>query len=117
MDAARRQYQEAMDSSPDNAAPYRCLAHLAIKEGKSEEARELLHKALLKNPLDSESLSMMAKLYLDGGEDVELAEYLARQSVSIRPKRKAGWIIFAKALEVAGKSKEAKDAWLTAESL
>ena len=51
-----------------------------------------MHQALLRNPQDALSLHLMAKMYLDGGEDAELAETLARQSVALRPERRAAWL-------------------------
>ena len=53
-------------------------------------------------------------LYLDGGEDAELAEALARQSVALRPDRRAAWLELARALEVQGREREARDARIRA---
>ena len=75
-----------------------------------EEAREHLHQALLRNPQDAAALSLMASLYLDGGEDPELAESLARQSVLQRPEYHNGWLVLARALEVLGRTEEARQA-------
>ena len=94
------------------------MARLALRLQQPEalaEAREHLHQALRKNPRDAVSLSLMAKLYLDGGEDPELAEALARQSVALRPERKSGWLELARALETLGRSREAREALLRAD--
>ncbi len=56
----------------------------------------------------------MATLYLDGGEDPELAESLARQSVALRPEHKNGWLALSRALEVQGRLADARDALLKA---
>lgn len=56
----------------------------------------------------------MAGLYLDGGEDPELAEALARQSVARRPDHRKGWLVLARALEVLGRKAEAREALLKA---
>ncbi len=69
-----------------------------------------MHQALLRNPQDALSLHLMAKMYLDGGEDAELAETLARQSVALRPERRAAWLELARALEAQGREREAQQA-------
>lgn len=51
----------------------------------------------------------MARMYLDGGEDAELAEALARQSVALRPERRAVWLELARALEAQGREREAQE--------
>ena len=90
---------------------------LDLNTERPSETREYLHQALLRDPRDAESLSMMARLYLDGGEDAELAEHLARQSVALRPDRKSGWLILADALTARGNSREARTVLLRAEEL
>lgn len=60
------------------------------------------------------SLHLLAGMYLDGGEDAELAEALARQSVALRPDRRAAWLELARALEVQGREREARDARIRA---
>ena len=89
---------------------YRHFARLCVSEGKPEEAREHLHDALLYDPQDALSMALLARLYLDGGEDPEMAASLARQSVSLRPELKAGWLQLARAFEAMGKEREAREA-------
>ncbi len=71
---------------------------------QSGSAREHLHQALLRNPRDVAALSLMADLYLDGGEDPELAESLARQSVALRPEYRNGWLVLSPRPRSAGPS-------------
>jgi predicted Zn-dependent protease len=59
-------------------------------------------------------MSLLARLYLDAGEDPEMAATLARQSVSLLPGLKSGWVQLARALESMGRSKEAREARLKA---
>ena len=97
--------------------PYRHLARLALRLGKADLAREHLHQALLRNPRDVAALSLMADLYLDGGEDPELAESLARQSVALRPEYRNGWLVLSRVLEVQGRLSDAREALLKAGEL
>ena len=110
VDKARAYYTKAAGCEETSSLPYRHLARLAMQEKKMDEAREHLHQALLRNPQDAAALSLMASLYLDGGEDPELAESLARQSVLQRPEYHNGWLVLAKALEVLGRPEEARQA-------
>ncbi len=93
----------------------RKLARLALKEGKEQDARELLHEALLNDPQDAAALQLLAQLYLEAGEDPQVAESLARQSVALRPDLKAGWLSLARALKASGKPDDASKALIKAE--
>ena len=107
---AVRYYNQAAAKSGKSGTAMRHLARLALKRGRLEEAREYLHQALLHDPKDAFSLHHMAKLYLDGGEDPEIAEAMARQSVALRPDQKSFWLELARALEILGKTDEARTA-------
>ncbi|MFI3271286.1 MAG: tetratricopeptide repeat protein [Pseudomonadota bacterium] len=96
---------------------HRLLARLAIREGRPDQAREALHEALLANPQDATALHIMARLYLDGGEDPSMAEALSRRSVNLRPNAKAAWLVLARALEAQGRTPEAREALLRAGDL
>lgn len=88
----------------------RHLARLAMKRGQPDTAREHLHQALVHDPMDAFSLSLMARLYLDGGEDPAIAEAMARQSVALRPERAEFWAVLARALAAQGRDEEAREA-------
>lgn len=94
----------------------RYLARLALAQDKTEEARDLLHQALIHNPKDAYSLHLMANLYLDNGEDPEIAEALARQSAALMPGRPAFWKTLARALKAQNKTEEALAALARAEA-
>lgn len=116
-DEARRLYERAAVADPASSLPHRCLARLELRERHPDKARERLHQALLRNPQDAFSLHLMARLYLDGDEDPELAETLARQSVALRPDRKAAWLELARALEAQGRHRDAREARVRAAEL
>ncbi len=63
----------------------RPLARVAYKQGEIEATREYLHLALNADHNDHQAMHMLAKLYLDQGEDPQIAEVLARQSSALHP--------------------------------
>lgn len=113
---ARRWLLKAADLPGGTELTRRYLARLALGQGKPDEARDLLHQALLHNPKDALSLHLMAELYLDHGEDPEIAEALARQSAALSPGTPAFWRTLARALKVQHKTEEALAALARAES-
>lgn len=117
LDEAKARFEAAAALDDKSPLPHRHLARLALRQGKVDQAREHLHQALLRNPRDVAALSLMASLYLDGGEDPELAESLARQSVALRPDHKNGWLVLSRALEAQGRLSDAREALLKAGEL
>lgn len=114
---ARKFYRKAEAAQGGAPLVRRHLASLCLREGKTEEARELLHETLMHDPRNAVALHLLARLHLDGGEDAEVAESLARQSVALRPDLKGGWLQLARALEARGRWQDAKEALLKAGSL
>ncbi len=110
-------YLRASENKIGRILTMRHLARLDLAEGRFEEARENLHQALLLNPYDALAVHLMAKLYLDAGEDPEIAETLARQSVTLKPDKPHYWRLLAQALEACGKPDEARKALERSESL
>ncbi|MDR1243192.1 MAG: tetratricopeptide repeat protein [Deltaproteobacteria bacterium] len=110
-------YKQAARLPGGEAITKRALARLAIKENRLEEARAELHEALLLNPNDAAALQLLARLYLDAGENPLVAESLTRQSVALRPDFKAAWLELARALEASGKAHEAREAVIKAGEL
>ena len=108
-ETAKEQYELAKETNPTSSVPYRCLAKLFLLEGNREKAREYLQMALQKNSEDAVSLQLLAGLYLDGKEDAELAEALARQSIALLPWRRSAWAELARALDAQGRNKEAME--------
>jgi len=113
---ARTFYGKAAALPGGAAVACRHLARLALADGRADDARELLHAALGHNPQDAQSLHLMARLYLDGGQDPEIAASLAGQAAALKP-RKAHWELYATALDAAGRPAEAERARRTAGSL
>lgn len=97
-------------STPGARSRTGILARLALRLGKADLAREHLHQALLRNPRDVAALSLMADLYLDGGEDPELAESLAARAWPASRIRN-GWLVLSRALEVQGRLSDAREAF------
>jgi len=116
-DLARSRYHEAAGLAGSSGLPFRHLARLCLREGRTAAAREHLHQALQCNPGDAVALQLMAALYLEGGEDLELAENLARHSVTLRPERKSAWLVLAGTLERQNRADEAHRARLRAGEL
>lgn len=111
---ARKLYEKAAILPGGESLTYRHFARLCISEGNPDEAREHLHEALLYDPQDAFAMSLLARLYLDAGEDPEMAATLARQSVSLRPDLRTGWLQLGRAMESMGRDKEAREARLKA---
>ncbi len=107
---AKKYYLKAAGMPAGRGLTMRHLARLALTRNAIEEAREYLHQALLHDPKDAFSMNILAKLYLDGGEDPAIAEALARQSAALRPDQKSFWKELARALEAMGKKEEAQQA-------
>ncbi|MCI7568631.1 MAG: tetratricopeptide repeat protein [Desulfovibrio sp.] len=106
--AAIEEERERRDGEVSNVAR-RCLARLVARQRKGEEAREMLHDALLRNPRDDATMRMLASLYLDGGDDPAVAETLARRSL-LQHECAEGWRLLSRALAAQGKSREADEA-------
>ncbi|GFK95919.1 Phytochrome-like protein cph2 [Fundidesulfovibrio magnetotacticus] len=107
---ARGYYQKALALPGGPRLVTRHLARLAQAQGRADEAREHLQQALLQDPKDAFSLNLLARIYLDAGEDPAIAEALARQSAALRPDQGQFWKDLARALEAQGKTEEARQA-------
>ncbi|WP_291318659.1 diguanylate cyclase [Desulfonatronospira sp.] len=101
---AARCYQDAGQTRDGAGLAPRHLARLAWKQDQKEQSREFLHQALLQDPRDAFSLNLMARIYLDSGDDPEIAESLARQSVALRPDVSEFWLDLADILRAGNKS-------------
>lgn len=108
---------EAAQLAGGSGLALRHLARVALRQRKGQEARELLHEALVRNPQDALAMQMLANIYLDGGEDPSMAEMLARQSVGIHPSNKQGWLLLGRALQALGREKDAQAALACADKL
>lgn len=103
-------YEQVRTMSEEKGAhnpAYRYLARLAFRRDDRDTAREYLHQAITANPQDAHSFHLLAKIYLERGDDPEIAESLARQSVHLKPDAPAFWEILITALKQQGKEEEA----------
>jgi diguanylate cyclase (GGDEF)-like protein len=106
-DKAQEFYNRARVTESGQGLAPRHLARLAWKRGRKEEAREFLHQAIINNPRDAFSLNLMARIYLEGGDDPQIAESLARQSVALRPDVRSFWTDLAETLRAQDKTEQA----------
>ncbi|WP_029897523.1 tetratricopeptide repeat-containing diguanylate cyclase [Desulfohalovibrio reitneri] len=108
-------YQKAAARPGGLPTAHRFLARAALARDGREEARHHLHQAVTHNPHDAGAIAMLARLYLDEGEDPAIATTLARQAAEIKPKARY-LSLWAEALERQGKSAEAQSVRARAES-
>ena len=114
IDSAQVCFEKAASLPGGKRTTFRHFARLALAGGNMDLAREYLHSALVHDPQDAFALQSLAGLYLDAGEDPDMAASLARQSVSLKPDLAAGWRELARALEAQGRQEEARQARLRA---
>jgi len=100
-------YKKAAEQPGGERMVFRSLARVSYKQGDVEGTREYLHLALNADHNDHQAMHMLAKLYLDQGEDPQIAEVLARQSSALSPGIDAYWDTLVEALEAQGKAEEA----------
>ncbi len=100
-------YQKAADQPGGERMVLRPLARVSYRLGDIEQTREYLHLALNADHNDHQAMHLLAKLYLDQGEDPQIAEVLARQSSALSPGKDAYWDVLVEALEAQGKAEEA----------
>ena len=103
---ARGHYAKAAAAPGGEGLASRHLARLALAAGRLDEARELLHRAITHTPQDAHSIHLMARVYLDQGQDPEIAASLAGQAAALKPRR-SFHELHAEALEAAGRAAEA----------
>lgn len=101
-------YEEVKTMPEGERLAYRYLARLAFRRDDRDTAREYLHQAITSNPQDAHSFHLLAKIYLERGDDPEIAESLARQSVHLKADTPAFWDVLITALEQQGKAEEAR---------
>ncbi|QJB55197.1 diguanylate cyclase [Pseudodesulfovibrio sp. zrk46] len=100
-------YKQAMEQPGGERMVLRPLARVSYVLGDIEDTREYLHLALNADHNDHQAMHLLARLYLDQGEDPQIAEVLARQSSALSPGKDIYWDVLVEALEAQGKSEEA----------
>ncbi len=105
---AKEFYLQALDKKQGSEYAYLFLGNLEFKLGNRENAKYYLQQALVQNPQDAEAMHLLAKIYLEQGEDPEVAESLAQKSIELRPQANDYRRLLVKALLHQNKEKEAK---------
>ena len=100
-------YKKAAEQPGGERMVLRPLARVAYKQGDIEAMREYLHLALNADHNDHQAMHMLARLYLDQGEDPQIAEVLSRQAAALSPGRNVYWETLVETLEAQGKAEEA----------
>lgn len=101
--AAMDHWRKALLLKPDFVEPKVGMAHLLIKEEKLREARELLVRALRRDPRNSAALLNMADINLKSGNAQE-ALRTARFVLTVDPQNPLAAEILAKARQALGPS-------------
>ncbi len=104
---ARRHFNQAATLPGGRQLTQVYLACLDLEQGNIGQAKNSLHKALKNNPKDPTALNLMARIYLESKEDLEVAETLARQAVALAPDHPPFSQLLAKVLYARGKTEEA----------
>lgn len=107
LDTARALHERVQVLPEGDRLAARYLARLAFRRGELDLAREYLHQAVTANPQDAQSFHLLATIYLEHGDDPEIAESLARQSVHLKSDVPAFWEVLISALDRQGKHDEA----------
>ena len=107
---AKQRYEQAAAfedaGKAGSSLALRHLAGLASREDHGDRARSILQEALQPNPGDAAAMLMLARIYLDCGEDPSLAEALARRSCALHDRPEA-WQTLARALRLLGQEERA----------
>lgn len=107
-DVAEKWYLRASAQPGGEPLTMRHLARLAVEREDKERARECLHLALNANHNDHYAMFLLARLYLDSGEDPQIAEVLARQCSALAPEKSEYWDLLIRTLNEQGKTEEAR---------
>jgi diguanylate cyclase (GGDEF)-like protein len=82
---AKKYYLQACEYDEGKKFGYRFMAQLEILRDNTEQARTLLHKSITHNPFDAEAIYLLAQLYYQQKEDMDLIESLVKKCLSLRP--------------------------------
>lgn len=107
-EAAEKWYSRAGELPGGERLVLRSLARVHLARGDHQQCREYLHLALNADHNDDQAMHMLATMYLDTGEDPQIAEVLARQSAALRPDRDEYWEVLVRSLLEQGKEEEAR---------
>ncbi|WP_284690579.1 tetratricopeptide repeat-containing diguanylate cyclase [Salidesulfovibrio onnuriiensis] len=108
LEAAEQWYSKAGEVPGGDRLVLRSLARVHLGRGDQQQCREYLHLALNANHNDDHAMHMLATMYLDMGEDPQVAEVLARQCAALRPDKDDYWETLVRSLLEQGKDEEAQ---------
>jgi len=108
LDAAEKWYSKAGELPNGERLVLLSLARVHMTRGDNDQSREYLHLALNANHNDDQAMHMLASMYLDMGEDPQIAEVLSRQCAALRPDRDEYWETLVRSLLEQGKDEEAR---------
>jgi len=98
--------REVVPPSRASVAELRQRAFAAFGEGRIDDGRALLQKALFANPVDAEVLSDLAALAFQQGNHASAIPY-ARRALAARPEHHASQFTLAMCLSASGQHDEA----------
>ena len=104
--AANREINAAFELSPPTARALHLAAGLAITQGQTERATELLHQALARDPLNPRTYDRLCGVYYRAGRYVE-AEAMCRRVLQIAPQFGGGHYWLAVAILMQGRLQDA----------
>lgn len=104
MDCYRRAAARAEGAGP----AMRHMARLHLGANQTDLARECLQGSIRHNPQDHQAIHLLAGLYLESGDDLEIAENLARHGAELRPEKSEYWHLLARTLQAQGRDEEAR---------
>jgi tetratricopeptide (TPR) repeat protein len=113
LDEAERLYRHALDQKPPQGDFLLPLCEALLSAGRSATARELVDSAFQRSPDSFGLQSIKVRTHLTFGEADE-ALALARRIVQARPDSSAAQTLLGRALLLAGRHPEARDALLPA---
>ena len=116
-ETAENYYRRAGNCPQGEGPAYRQLARLALAARRPDTAREYLHRTLAANPQDPAALALLAEIYLNQGDNPEIALSLVRQSVALRPDYAQAWLGLSRACAACGLTEQAERAALRAAEL
>ncbi len=107
-ETARHCFQRACSLPGGKALGHRHLGQLCLKQGQWEQAKTHFQRTLVHNPRDAQALLHLAEIYLDHDQDPDMAENMARLSVSLRPGQWRSMHVLEKILVSLDRKEEAE---------
>ncbi|MFH1144562.1 MAG: tetratricopeptide repeat protein [Candidatus Eisenbacteria bacterium] len=114
MQAAEREYREALSIHPRHASALNGLGHALLMQGRREEAQECFRQALAITPNNRESMVRLGNLLLEMGRPTDALPLFDR-AITLAPDRSDVWIGRASTLFMLERYRASLEAWETAQ--